>query len=38
LLRFRYGVRTDDHSTALNVPPVFRANGVYNRAQLEYDF
>jgi hypothetical protein len=47
LLRFRYGVRTDDHSSALNVPPAFRANYVYfgglpyfvySRSQLEYDF
>jgi hypothetical protein len=40
-------VRTDDHSSALNVPPAFRANYVYfgglpyfvySRSQLEYDF
>lgn len=44
-VRYRYGVRTDDHSSALNVPagtvgpffgqlPYF----VYTRTQLEYDF
>lgn len=47
LLRYRYGVRTDDHSSALNYPPVVSAHSVYfgglpyfvyNRAQLEYDF
>jgi hypothetical protein len=47
LMRYRYGVRTDDHSSALNFPPVISAGGVYfgglpyfvyNRAQLEYDF
>lgn len=47
ILRYRYGVRTDDHSSALNYPAAISANGVYfgalpyiefNRAQLEYDF
>jgi hypothetical protein len=47
ILRYRYGVRTDDHSSALNFPAAISANGVYfgalpyvefNRAQLEYDF
>lgn len=47
LLRYRYGVRTDDHSSALNFPTAIAANGVffgslpyfvYSRAQLEYDF
>ena len=47
LLRYRYGVRTDDHASALNVSPVVAAHSaffgslpyfVYNRAQLEYDF
>lgn len=43
-LRYRYGVRTDDHSSALNYPniPGVYFGGlpyfVYNRAQLEYDF
>jgi outer membrane porin, OprD family len=47
ILRYRYGVRTDDHSSALNYPAAISANGVYfgalpyvefNRAQIEYDF
>jgi outer membrane porin, OprD family len=44
LLRYRYGVRTDDHSSALNypgIPGVYFGQSpyfVYNRAQLEYDF
>lgn len=47
ILRYRYGVRTDDHASALNVSPVVAAHSVffgslpyfvYNRAQLEYDF
>jgi hypothetical protein len=47
MLRFRYGVRTDDHASGLNVPPEIAANGVffgslpyfvYTRAQVEYDF
>jgi hypothetical protein len=43
-LRYRYGIRTDDHSSALNspgLPAVFFGSSpyfVYNRAQLEYDF
>jgi outer membrane porin, OprD family len=43
-LRYRYGVRTDDHSSALNYPaiPGVYFGGlpyfVYNRAQIEYDF
>jgi hypothetical protein len=43
-LRYRYGVRTDDHSSAMNyptIPGVYFGNlpyFVYNRAQLEYDF
>jgi len=45
LLRYRYGIRTDDHSSAANFPvgypgPFFGQSPyfVYNRAQLEYDF
>jgi hypothetical protein len=47
MLRYRYGVRTDDHSSALNFPTAISANGVYfgalpyvefNRTQIEYDF
>jgi hypothetical protein len=45
LVRYRYGIRTDDHSSALNFPqglPGVYFGGspyfVYNRAQLEYDF
>lgn len=44
LLRYRYGIRTDDHSSALNypgIPGVYFGQSpyfVYNRAQLEYDF
>lgn len=47
LLRYRYGVRTDDHSSALNFPTAISANGVFfgslpytefNRAMVEYDF
>jgi hypothetical protein len=47
ILRYRYGVRTDDHSSALNFPAAISANGVFfgaspylefNRAQIEYDF
>jgi hypothetical protein len=44
LLRYRYGVRTDDHSSAMNYPGTFGPYYgslpyfVYNRAQLEYDF
>ena len=44
LVRYRYGVRTDDHSSAANypgVPGVYFGSlpyFVYNRAQLEYDF
>lgn len=45
LFHYRYGVRTDDHSSALNFPaglpgPFFGSLPyfVYNRAQPEYDF
>jgi hypothetical protein len=47
MLRLRYGVRTDDHSSAVNVPAAIAANGVFfgslpynqfNREMLEYDF
>ncbi|HTJ27598.1 MAG TPA: OprD family outer membrane porin [Candidatus Limnocylindria bacterium] len=47
ILRYRYGVHTDDHSSAINYPGAIGANGVYfgalpyvefNRAQIEYDF
>lgn len=45
MLRWRYGVRTDNRSSALNFPMGYPASFfgslpyfVYNRAQLEYDF